>query len=259
MLETGDYFRSWEYQRTGKEQGGWVLILPQRNGEVLVQEGYLPLKEARRLARQAAGLDVDPTEDAPKAARSEATQALQNYLALHKAAAVRYALAQNPLVALRLAVACLIGNAANWSVRADRTPPHTPAIEASLVLGAALDAFGDAWAEAKGWVGCSDDDENLIGRGGGERQAAQVFARLLELSDEQVLKVLAVVVAETLVAGSGLAERLGEWLQIDMRAHWRPDETFLDLLTDKEALTPIVFRHTYWIDKMMSRCSSVIG
>ena len=54
-----------------------------------------------------------------------------------------------------------------------------------------------------------------------------------------MLKVLAVAAAETLVAGGGLAERLGELLQIDMRAHWRPDDTFLDLLTDKDALTRI--------------------
>ena len=59
------------------------------------------------------------------------------------------------------------------------------------------------------------------------------------MSDERVLKVLAVIAAEALVAGGGLAERLGERLQIDMRAHWRPDETFLDLLTDKAALAGI--------------------
>ena len=110
VLEIGDYFRSWEYQRTGKKEGGRVLILPQRDGEVVVHEGYLPVKEARRLARRAAGeAGADPDEgEAPKTARSETTQALQNYVALHKAAAVRYALAQHPLVALRLAVACLI-------------------------------------------------------------------------------------------------------------------------------------------------------
>ncbi|MER2624008.1 MAG: ParB/RepB/Spo0J family partition protein, partial [Accumulibacter sp.] len=55
VLETGDYFRSWEYQRTTKKEGGRVLIVPQHDGEVLIHEGYLPLKEARRLARQAAG------------------------------------------------------------------------------------------------------------------------------------------------------------------------------------------------------------
>ena len=239
VLEIGDYFRSWEYQRTPKSEGGWVLILPQRNGEVWVHEGYLPLKEARRQARSAAGLAADVTDDAPKATRSETTQALQNYLALHKVAAVRYALAQNPTVALRLAVACLIGGATHWSVRADRTAPHGPAVEASVATGAALAAFGDEWATVKAWISDSGDRDLVGGIGGGERRTAEVFTRLLDMPDEQVLKVLAVVTAETLVAGGGLAERLGERLQIDMRAHWQPDETFLELLTDKDALTRI--------------------
>ena len=60
---------------------------------------------------------------------------------------------------------------------------------------------------------------------------------MLALSDAQVLKVLAMIAAEALTAGSGLAERVGEWLQLDMRAFWQPDDTFVDLLTDKEALT----------------------
>ena len=236
VVETGEYFRSWEYQRTGKSEGGWVLILPHRTGEVVCHEGFLPLKEARRQARQAAGLEGEAANDAPKATRSEVPQALQNYLALHKAAAVRYQLTQNPAIALRLTVACLIGSATNWSVRADRTSPHNPAIEVSTAKGAALDRFGEEWATVQRWLGDSSD-QSLVGRGYGEGQTAEAFRRLLELSDEQVLKVLAVAVAETLVAGSGLAERLGELLQIDMRRFWKPDETFLDLLTDKEALT----------------------
>ncbi len=244
VLEIGDYFRSWEHQRTTKQDGGRVLILPQHNGEVLVHEGYLPVKEARRLARQAAGLDVDPTEAAPKTARSEATQALQNYVALHKAAAVRYALAQHPLVALRLAVACLIGGATHWSVRADRTAPHGPAVAASVQSGAALAAFANERATVWRWLADATDatesaDAALSGRGYGEGHTAEAFGRLLDLPDARVLKVLAVVAGEALVAGGGLAERLGELLAIDMRAHWRPDDTFLDLLTDKEALTGI--------------------
>ena len=243
VLEIGDYFRSWEYQRTAKDQGGWVLILPQPTGEVLVHEGYLPLKEARRQARLAAGLE-QRTDDAPKATRSETTQALQNYVALHKAAAVRYGLTQHPAIALRLAVACLIGGAPNWSVRADRTPPHGPAVEASVAAGAARAAFAEERRTVASWLAGAADGPDpaeaaLAGRGHGERQTAAAFARLLELSDAQVLKALAVVTAEALVAGSGLAERVGERLQIDLRAHWQPDETFIDLLADKEALARI--------------------
>ena len=244
VLETGAYFRSWEYQRTAKDAGGWVLILPQHTGEVIVHDGYLPLKEARRQARHGGRTAADETDAAPKAVRSETTQALQNYVALHKAAAVRYGLTQHPAIALRLAVAGLIGGAPNWSVRADRTPPHGAAVEASVAAGAARAAFAEERRTVARWLGEAADgpepaDAPLAGRGHGERQTAEVFARLLDLTDAQVLKALAVVAAETLVAGSGLAERLGELLQIDLRAHWQPDETFFDLLTDKDALARI--------------------
>lgn len=246
VLEIGSYFRSWEYQRTRKKAGGRVLIVPQRDGAVLFHEGYLPLKEARRLARQAVGeAGTEPDEgEAAKPARSETTQALQNYVALHKAAAVRHALAQNPLVALRLAVACLIGNAPNGSVRADRTAPHGPAVAASVEAGAASAAFRDGRAAvADGLTGAAEwpgsGDAALSGRGHGEGQTAEVFARLLELSDERALQALAVVAGEALVAGGGLAERLGELLEIDMRRCWQPDDTFFELLTDKAALGEI--------------------
>ena len=148
VLETGDFFKSWEHQRTPMERGGGVFVSPQRTGEVLVHEGYVPLKEARRQARQAAGTAA--TDEAPKAARSEVPPALQNYIALHKAAALRYALTQHPAIALRLAVACLIGGAENGSVRSDRTPPANAAIEASVQSGAALAAF----AEERWTAGC---------------------------------------------------------------------------------------------------------
>ena len=245
VLETGDFFKGWEHQRTPMERGGGVFVSPQRTGEVLVHEGYLPLKEARRLARQAAGeAGADPTEDAPKAARSEATQALQNYVALHKGAALRYQLTQQPALALRLVVACLIGGADNWSVRGDRTQPFNAAIEASVRASAARGLFADERRAVGQWLGGEAEsaaaseftEATLAGRGYGERRTAEVFGRLLELSDEQVLKILAVVAAEALVAGSGLAERLGEWLETDMRVFWQPDDAFVDLLTDKEAL-----------------------
>ena len=247
VLETGDYFRSWEYQRTPRNEGGWVFLLPQRTGEVVVHEGYLPLKEARRQARRATGLEVEATNDMPRAGRSEATQALQNYVALHKGAAVRHGLTQRPDLALRLTVAGLIGGAENGSVRGDRTPPRHPTIEASVRAGAAQRAFDDERRAIGRWLAgqaetaaeAESTDAPFAGRAGGEGRTAEVFGRLLALSDEQVLQILAVVAAEALVAGSGLAERLGELLQIDPRAFWRPDDVFVDLLTDKAALTGI--------------------
>ena len=213
-------------------------------GEVIVHEGYWPLKEARRQARQAAGTEAgtDAANEAPKATRSEVPQALQNYVALHKGVALRYALTQQPAIALRLAVACLIGGAANWSVRGDRTSPFNAAIAASVQTNPAQEGFSGERATVRAWLAgdaepADGPDAALAGNGYSERQTAAAFTRLLALSDAQVLKTLAVVAAEALVAGSGLAERLGEWLKTDLRVFWQPDETFVDLLTDKEALT----------------------
>ena len=248
VLETGDYFRSWEHQRTGKKDGGWVFLLPQHTGEVVCHEGFLPLKEARRQVRLATGTDAG--NEAPKATRSEATQALQNYVALHKGAALRYQLTQHPAIALRLAVASLMGGAENWLVRSDRTRPYNAAIEASVQASAAHAFFQDERQAVRPWFvseveptestdATEPTDTALTGYGQGERRTAEVFTRLLDLSDEQVLKVLAMIVGEALVAGSGLAERLGEWLRLDMREFWQPDDAFVELLTDKQALIHI--------------------
>ena len=151
---------------------------------------------------------------------------------------MRYQLTQHPALALRLAVASLIGGADQGSVCSDRPRPHRPAVEASVAKSAALDRFQAEWATVHEWLGDSSA-RRVTGWGGGERQTAEAFERLLGLSDAQVLKVLAVITAEALVAGSGLAERVGEWLQLDMREFWQPDETFVELLTDKQALTRI--------------------
>jgi ParB family chromosome partitioning protein len=54
-----------------------------------------------------------------------------------------------------------------------------------------------------------------------------VFARLLALPDDVVLKVLALVMAETLVAGSALVEAAGVVLKPDVGGWWGADDTFL--------------------------------
>jgi ParB family chromosome partitioning protein len=63
---------------------------------------------------------------------------------------------------------------------------------------------------------------------------------LLGLSDEAVLDALAIVMAETLEAGSALIETLGQHLQIDMGDAYSVDGTLLDLIKDREVLNAIV-------------------
>jgi len=70
----------------------------------------------------------------------------------------------------------------------------------------------------------------------------ELFAALLKLSDKDVMQALAFVMAETLEAGTGVAEAVGTHLEVDMRDYWQPDEAFFNLLRDKTAINAML-RH----------------
>ncbi|MBN9926985.1 hypothetical protein JND40_14820, partial [Listeria monocytogenes] len=87
-------FHAWEHERTPKRKGGKVFVAVGARGDVAFHEGYLTTKEARKLAR---------SENATaQTVRPEIGSAIQNYVDLHRHAAVRSAVAANPSVALRL-------------------------------------------------------------------------------------------------------------------------------------------------------------
>jgi ParB family chromosome partitioning protein len=64
----------------------------------------------------------------------------------------------------------------------------------------------------------------------------KVFQKLLRKSDEDVMRVLAKVMAETLAAGTELIDVLGKELGVDCLRHWQPDDAFFALLNDREAV-----------------------
>src|SRR3546814_19971097 len=59
---------------------------------------------------------------------------------------------------------------------------------------------------------------------------------LLTLPDEAVLAALALVMAETLEAGTALIEMLGRHLKLDMAETHAVDDVLLDLVKDREGL-----------------------
>jgi ParB family chromosome partitioning protein len=80
-----------------------------------------------------------------------------------------------------------------------------------------------------------------VTRGNGDgHTAASVFARLLALPDETVLRVIALLMAETLAAGSVLTEAAGMVIKPDVARWWRLDDTFLDLLKDRTAINALL-------------------
>ncbi|MFZ5685686.1 MAG: ParB/RepB/Spo0J family partition protein [Pseudomonadota bacterium] len=241
VLDVGAPFYSWKHVRTPKARGGKVFISIGLKGEVEVHEGWLTDKEARRAqaaADRAARKENPEAADAAKLSRPEVTQAQAAYIDLHRHAAVRVALTEHPAVALRLLVAHAVAGSAYWQVKADPRAPHDPAVAASLRASPAEAAFAErrrAVAELLEF----GQDEGVLGRRG-LGGAAAVFTRLLALPDSAVLAVAAVVMAESLAAGSEEVEAAGTWLKVDIGRFWSPDEAFFGLMRDRETVNAML-------------------
>lgn len=246
-LEPGKGFLDWNYRRASRDAGGWCYIEVRDDGAVTEHEGYLPVEEARRREKIARGEPV--ADGAVKPGRGEVTGPMLNYLGLHKADAVRLKLMGDPGLALRLAVAFLVGGGANWSVKADGTRPVKPEIAESLKAQAGSREVAARREDAKArllppeTLKCANrfGERSLTGGVGypQEGRTAALLRRLLAMDDGEVGRLLAVAVADTLVAGSALTELLGQMLNVDPRDTWTPDRTFLDLVSDKTALRAI--------------------
>ncbi|WFP65638.1 MULTISPECIES: ParB/RepB/Spo0J family partition protein [unclassified Mesorhizobium] len=232
VLEPGQYFHSWDYEKTPKKKGGKVVITVSQRGEVEAHEGYLSRKEARRARSN--GEAGEEAETPAKPSRSELSGPMQNYVDLHRHAAVRTALLDHPSIALRLMVAHTITGSSLWQVRPEPQRAANESVAASIASCKAEAAFAEKRREVLALLGTIDEEGPVAGGNGDDFALASVFARLLVLSDEDVFSVLTLVMAETLAVGSAIIEALGNHLDVDMRDHCQPDNAFFELLRDKE-------------------------
>lgn len=236
VLDVGQRFESWEYEKAKKKNGAKVFISVSKRGNVEVFEGYLTRSAARRAEKKAANDKTLPGEH-KQAATAEVTAALQTYIDLYRHAGVRTALLDHPGVALRLMVAHAIRGSGTWSVKtADRRGGREDT-DASLAAAPAEAAFK---AKAKVSLSLLDLPEGVTLTAGHFEDTASVFARLLKLKDADVFRILALVMAETLDPGSAMVEAAGVHLGVDMHDYWQPDETFFDLIRDKTTLNAMV-------------------
>ena len=237
ILEPGEHFRSWEYEKTPKGKGGKVFVTVSHRGEVETHEGYLSRKEARRTRRD------DPTDGdvaAAKPSRPEVTSGMQNYIDLHRHAAVRVALLEHPGTALRLMVAHAIAGSGLWSVKPEPQQTRNEAIAASLAASASDATFAAKRGEVLALLGFSDEEIAVIGGNGDDAGTAGLFVRLLALPDGDVLRVLALVMGESLEAGSAVVEALGVHLKVEMGIAWQPDDAFFDLIRDRQVVNAML-------------------
>ena len=237
IMEPGSYFNSWEHEKTPKKKGGKVFIAVSQRGEVGFHEGYLTRAEARRLAKGEGG----QADDKPQ--RPELTGALTNYADLHRHAAVRLALLGAPALALRLMLAHAISGSYLFTVKADPRRPANDVVAESVETSVSETRFDGKRREALALLGIDGESPTLIQGYGSHGRAdgtAGVFLRLLDLCDEEVLGLIALVMGEALEAGSALVEALGFHLGVDMSKLWAADDAFFSLLRDRELLGAMV-------------------
>ncbi len=241
VLEPGQYFHTWEHEKTPKKKGGRVYIAVSHRGEVEVHEGWLTRKEARRRARQGepdAGEEGDGGAATP--ARPEVTKAMQCYLDLHRHAAVRLALIAHPATALRLMVAHAVAASGHWQVRPEPQQARSEAIAGSVANSPAQQAFDAERQAVLALLDRPDDRRSVAQPSYDAYDTAAVFAKLLTLNDEDVLRIAACVMGETLAAGSAVVEAVGNHLRVDAGQHWQPDDAFFDLIRDKAVINAML-------------------
>src|SRR5690606_34896976 len=92
-------------------------------------------------------------------------------------------------------------------------------------------------------LGFSPDEPTVVeGRpeGADGDTLAAIFWRLLDLPDAAVMDVVAVVMGESLAAGSAAVEAVGLHIGLDMADWWQADPAFFKLARDREVLAALV-------------------
>jgi ParB family chromosome partitioning protein len=231
VLEPGSYFNSWEHERRSRSKGGKVYIAVGHRGDVTVHEGYVSLRDAQRQ-------EQGDTAEKPK--RPELTAPLQNYVDLHRHAVVRSKVAGKPMLALRLALAHATAGSGLWNIRIEPQRALTDAIAESVETCASEAVFDVQRRAVLGCLGFDAEAPTVTNGFDGECGISGLLMRLLGVSDETVIEAFAIVMAETLEAGTPLIETVGAHLQVDMADAYSVDGAFLDLIKDREVLDAIV-------------------
>ncbi|MEZ0081516.1 ParB/RepB/Spo0J family partition protein [Bradyrhizobium japonicum] len=244
LMEVGAHFYAYDKVKCGRTKGGAVYISCAANGEIAFHEGWIDKKEAARREKEKARATAkagsgEPNGEKP-AAKPELTSAAMRYVDLHRQNAVRVELLKAPQMALRLLIASVISREGLWNARPEAHNAHgNAAIAASIEASRAKGVFESELNALRGMLklpaeGC------LAAQEYGAVSLPVLFARLLAMTDEEALRILTYLMAETLEAGSVSVEILGNLLNVDMDQWWAPDDAFFDLLRDKPAINAML-------------------
>ena len=240
LMERGRGFNSWGYSKRPKEAGGKVFIAVGNDGAVESHCGYLTNEDAKKIKAILTGEDDDEAKKAPTQ-KPEMSGPLKEYVTLHRHSAIRAELLKHPLVAMRLTVAHMLVGSYRWSVESQGTKSRKESTAISVAGSHGATIFEAERKAIYELVGLEQFDSPYSPR---KRLAngdlTTVFARLLELDDTTVMRVMAFAMAESLQADEPVVEALTYVVPVDMAAMWEPDDAFFDILRDKKVINAMV-------------------
>lgn len=242
-----------QWQETRKIDGGHAVIEVTANGAVAVHKGLLTAEDARKAQRsrskaEATGTNAEgdsinapPGEDAdePTTDRPELSAPLANYVDLVRLSTVRAALLKHPKIALRIMALRFLASSQHVSVKREPMQAQSTATHTTIKRLASEAAVSEASEKVGGLLGL-DTDDPVIGSSPKDDRAGILFAKLIDLSDAQVMQIIALCAAETLALGSTLVDMLGTALKADCLKDWQPDAALFDLIRDREVTTAML-------------------
>ncbi|WP_051279207.1 ParB/RepB/Spo0J family partition protein [Hellea balneolensis] len=240
LMGRGRRFNSWGYTKRANEAGGKVFIAIGNDGDVEFNEGYLSHEDDKKIQAILTGEDEAESKKAPKA-KPEMSGPLTEYVTLHRHSAIRAELLKHPKVAMRLTVAHMLVGSYRWSVEAQGTKSRKESTANSVAGSHGATIFEAERKAIYEIVGL----EQFISPYSPRKRLADgeltpVFARLLELDDASVMRVMSFAMAESLQADEAVVEALTYVMPVDMAALWEPDEAFFDILRDKKVINAMV-------------------
>lgn len=237
VIGPAERFPAWGHEPVPKAKGGAAFIEVEPNGRVTVHKGLLPSAEARKVLRAGDAETCDECADeAGRPERPELSAPLGNYVDLVRHSAMRLAVANAPKIALRLMLAHVIAGASRWRIEPERQQAASESIATALSALPSQTEFAAERETARQLLGWNQPDGPLIAYDASGARTAEVLAKLIALSDKEVMRILAVVMAEALASGTALIDALGEILSVDVGKLWQPDDTFFELARDREAV-----------------------
>ncbi|WP_017930667.1 ParB/RepB/Spo0J family partition protein [Robiginitomaculum antarcticum] len=240
VLERGTRFDRYEHGQRSQEQGGKIYIATGHDGTVTPNIGFMPKSDIKKIDA-ILGVDNGEGSSKSKSSKPEMSGPLKEYVALHRHAAIRASLLGHPKAALRLTVAHMFAGSYLWSVAPQPTKSRKEATTISIANSKGAVIFEAERKAVYELLGVKPFDHPYSpSKHLAEGSVAQIFARLLELGDAAVMRVMALAMCESLTKDADIIEAVTYAVPVDMTALWEPDDAFFDILRDKAVINAMV-------------------